>query len=93
MKTIVMSLSAALLMMAAVTNANAVTCAEGVRRAGCVGPEGAVAVRKPEAVVVAPQKDVVVVPKKEVVVVPEKEVVGAPAGRPCRMVGGVRVCR
>ncbi len=89
MKTIVMSLSAALVMMAAVTNANAVTCAEGVRRAGCVGPEGAVAVRKPEPVVVAPTKEVVVAPKKEVVVVPEKEVVGAP----CRMIEGRRVCR
>lgn len=88
MKTIVMSLSAALVMMAAVTNANAVTCAEGVRRAGCVGPEGAVAVRKPEPVVVAPKKEVVV-PQKEVVVVPEKEVVGAP----CRMIEGRRVCR
>jgi len=89
MKTIVMSLSAALVMMAAVTNGNAVTCAEGVRRAGCVGPEGAVAVRKPEPVVVAPKKEVVVVPQKEVVVVPEKEVVGAP----CRMIEGRRVCR
>lgn len=89
MKTIVMSLSAALVMMAAVTNANAVTCAEGVRRAGCVGPEGAVAVRKPEPVVVAPKKEVVVVPQKEVVVVPQKEVVGAP----CRMIEGRRVCR
>lgn len=89
MKTIVMSLSAALVMMAAVTHANAVTCAEGVRRAGCVGPEGAVAVRKPEPVVVAPQKEVVVVPQKEVVVVPQKEVVGAP----CRMIEGRRVCR
>lgn len=89
MKTIVMSLSATLLMMAAVTDANAVTCAEGVRRAGCVGPEGAVAVRKPEPVVVAPTKEAVVVPKKEVVVVPEKEVVGAP----CRMIEGRRVCR
>lgn len=89
MKTIVMSLSAALVMMAAVTNANAVTCAEDVRRAGCVGPEGAVAVRKPEPVVVAPKKEVVVVPQKEVVVVPEKEVVGTP----CRMIEGRRVCR
>ena len=89
MKILVMSLSVALLMMAAVTNANAVTCAEGVRRAGCVGPEGAVAVRKPEPVVVEPKKEVVVVPQKEVVVVPEKEVVGPP----CRMTEGRRVCR
>ena len=34
------SLSAALLMIAAVTNADAVTCANGVYRAGCVGPNG-----------------------------------------------------
>ncbi len=29
------------------TNANAVVCADGVVRAACVGPHGAVAVRKP----------------------------------------------
>ena len=83
MKKITMSLSAALLMMVAVTNANAVTCAEGVRRAGCAGPNGAVAVRKPVAAV--PPKAVVVAPAPKPVVV-------APA-RACRYVDGVRVCR
>ena len=58
--------------------ANAVVCARGVVRAGCAGPNGAVAVRRP--VVVAP----VVRP---VVVAP---VVVAPA---CAWVNGVRVCR
>jgi hypothetical protein len=57
--------------------ANAVVCARGVVRAGCAGPNGAVAVRRP--VVVAP----VVRP---VVVAP---VVVAPA---CAWVNGVRVC-
>ena len=51
MKTLVMSLSAAVLMLAAVTQANAVTCANGVYRAGCAGPNGAVVARKPVAVV------------------------------------------
>ncbi|MBL8416561.1 MAG: hypothetical protein JNM42_19220 [Propionivibrio sp.] len=83
MKTIAMSLSAALFMMVTVTNASAVTCAEGVRRAGCAGPNGAVAVRKPVAAV--PPKAVVVAPAPKPVVV-------APA-HACRYVNGVRVCR
>jgi hypothetical protein len=83
MKTLAISLSASLLMLAAVSNANAVTCAEGVRRAGCAGPNGAVAVRKP----------VTAVPPKAVVVAPApKAVVVAPA-HACRHVNGVRVCR
>ncbi len=84
MKTIVMSLSAALLMIAAVTNADAVTCANGVYRAGCAGPNGAVVARKPVAVAPAP-KAVVVAPAPRAVVV-------APAAG-CRYVNGVRVCR
>ena len=84
MKPIVMSLSAALLMIAAVTNADAVTCANGVYRAGCAGPNGAVVARKPVAVAPAP-KAVVVAPAPRVVVV-------APAAG-CRYVNGVRVCR
>jgi hypothetical protein len=84
MKTIVMSLSAALVMMAAVTNADAVTCANGVYRAGCAGPNGAVVARKPVAVAPAP-KAVVVAPAPRAVVV-------APAAG-CRYVNGVRVCR
>jgi hypothetical protein len=65
-------------MTAAVPNAVAVECAEGVRHAGCVGREGAVEVRKP-----------VVAPAKEVVVAPEKAVVA----EPCRIIDGRRVCR
>ena len=84
MKTIVMSLSAALLMIAAVTNVDAVTCANGVYRAGCAGPNGAVVARKPVAVAPAP-KAVVVAPAPRAVVV-------APAAG-CRYVNGVRVCR
>jgi hypothetical protein len=40
------------------TEASAVVCARGVVRAGCVGPAGAVAVRRPvpRAVVVAPAR-------------------------------------
>ncbi|WP_036260862.1 hypothetical protein [Methylocapsa aurea] len=34
-------------MMAAVEEANAVVCARGVYRAGCVGPRGAVVARRP----------------------------------------------
>ncbi len=89
MKTVVMSRSAAVLMMAAVTSASAVTCVEGDRRAECVGREGVAAVRKPAPEVVAPRKEVVAVPEKEVVRVPEKEEVAGP----CRMVEGRRVCR
>ncbi|MBI3699839.1 MAG: hypothetical protein HY242_05260 [Afipia sp.] len=34
------------------TNANAVVCADGVQRAGCAGPNGAVVVKKPPPAVV-----------------------------------------
>jgi hypothetical protein len=34
------------------TDASAVVCADGVVRAGCAGPRGAVVVRKPKPVVV-----------------------------------------
>ena len=94
MKSLVVSLTAAVLITAAATSAVAVECAEGVRHAGCVGREGAVEVRKPVAepakeVVVAPKKEVVVATTKEVVVAPEKEVIAGP----CRIVDGRRVCR
>lgn len=87
------SLAIAILLTVATSSAMAVECAEGVRRAGCVGPRGAVEVSKPVAsapkeVVVAPKK-VVVAPEKEVVVAPEKEVVAGP----CRIIDGRRVCR
>ncbi|MEF8705314.1 MAG: hypothetical protein V5B36_07730 [Candidatus Accumulibacter sp. UW25] len=92
MKSLVLSLTAAVLMTAAANSALAVECAEGVRHAGCVGREGAVEVRQPVAepakeVVVAPKKEVVA-PTKEVVVTPEKEVIAGP----CRIIDGRRVC-
>jgi hypothetical protein len=55
-----MKLAAAFLLILAslsiVSDANAVVCARGVVRAGCAGPNGAVAVRRPVAapVVVRP---------------------------------------
>jgi len=74
-----MLLSAALACAAVIVpdEANAVVCARGVYRAGCVGTTGVVAVGRP--VVVAPVRPVVVAP-----------VVVAPA---CALVNGVRVCR
>jgi hypothetical protein len=63
------------------TEASAVTCARGVVRAGCAGPNGAVVVRRP--VVVAPRA-VVVTPRPVVVV---------PVAPRCGWVNGVRVCR
>jgi hypothetical protein len=62
------------------SEAEAVVCARGVARAGCAGPNGAVAVRKPVAV--APRA----------VVVAPAPVVVAPAVR-CAYVDGRRVCR
>ena len=50
MKTIVMVTCAALLMTAAVADADAAVCANGVWRPGCAGPNGAAVVRKPVAV-------------------------------------------
>lgn len=44
---------------AVTSDANAVVCARGVYRAGCVGPHGAVGVRR-APVVVAPRRGVVV---------------------------------
>ena len=64
-------------------NASAAVCADGVWRAGCAGPRGAVVVRKPRRVVVAPVvAPVVVAPVAPVVVVKPR----------CRIVNGVRVC-
>lgn len=84
MKTLVMTFGSALLALVAATDAEAVTCANGVYRAGCAGPNGAVVARKPVAVVPPP-------PPKAVVVAPApRPVVVAPA---CRYVNGVRVCR
>ena len=57
MKSIFMTIGAAIFMMAVVSDANAVTCAKGVYRAGCAGPNGAAVVRRPVAV--APRRVVV----------------------------------
>ncbi len=86
MKTSLMTLAAACLMIAA--NANAVTCEEGVRRAGCETSRGVVEVRKPVPVAEVPHKEVVVEPTKEVIEKPKVEVVPE-----CRIVDGRRVCR
>ena len=47
MKTIASALLVAGLLIGTVAEANAVTCARGVYRAGCVGPHGAVATTRP----------------------------------------------
>jgi hypothetical protein len=56
MRTFIFAAVAALTFTAAMTfepaDANAVVCADGVVRAGCAGPRGAVVVRKPKPVVV-----------------------------------------
>ena len=52
--------SIGLLWLAAVSDANAVVCANGVYRAGCAGPNGAIVRRKP---VYVPPRTVVVVPR------------------------------
>ena len=57
MKSIFMTIGAALFMIAVVSDANAVTCAKGVYRAGCAGRNGAAVVRRPLAV--APRRVVV----------------------------------
>jgi hypothetical protein len=64
MKRVIMSLVlTASFIAASAMDANAVVCARGVYRAGCVGAGGAVVVRRPvavRAVVVAPRRGVVV---------------------------------
>lgn len=72
-------LVALLLAGVAVVDAEAVTCAKGVYRAGCVAPGGAAVVKKP----VAAPATVVVAPKPVVV---------APVAPHCRMVNGRKVC-
>jgi hypothetical protein len=59
MKPILTMLGGLLLMLAGVADAQAVVCARGAWRAGCVGPNGAVVARRPVA---APRRSVVVVP-------------------------------
>jgi hypothetical protein len=64
MKRVIISLVlTASFIAASAMDANAVVCARGVYRAGCVGAGGAVVVRHPvavRAVVVAPRRGVVV---------------------------------
>lgn len=81
MKTSLILLGALCATLVNISQANAVTCANGVYRAGCAGPNGAVVAKKPA--VVAPPKAVVVVPAQPVVVTPKH----------CHIVNGVRVCR
>ncbi len=83
MKTMLALLGTVFLLLSGVSDARAVTCAQGVYRAGCAGPNG---------VVVAPKAPVIVAPRAPVMVAPVRPVVVAPA-HPCRMVNGVRVCR
>jgi hypothetical protein len=45
-------------LMTSATPAGAVVCARGVYRAGCAGPNGAVATTRPPAAVVAPRPTV-----------------------------------
>ena len=96
MKASAFILSAAILTMALAPSAYAVTCVDGVRRAGCETERGAVEVRKPVEPV--PARGVEVAPARGVEVAPARE---APAAREaemrmtpeCRMVDGRRVCR
>ena len=82
MKFILIVFSATFLMLAAISDAQAVVCANGVRGAGCAGPNGAV---------VAPKGPVVAVPRATVVA-PAKPVVIAPKPH-CAVVNGRTVCR
>jgi hypothetical protein len=47
MKTTILGIVAALMMMASISEAGAVVCARGMYRAGCVGRHGAAVVRRP----------------------------------------------
>ncbi len=69
-------------------SANAVTCARGVYHAGCAGPNGAVAVKKPYA---APAHATVYGAPHATYVAPHPAY-AAPVAQ-CRIVNGVRVCR
>ena len=71
---------AALLLLGAAADAQAVVCARGVYRAGCAGPNGAVVARRPAYV--APRA-VYVAPRPVVRVHPHR----------CAWVNGRQVCR
>ena len=81
MKSVLIALSATLLMLGAISDAQAVVCANGVRGAGCAGVNGAVAVPKGPVAVRPP---VVAAPRAPVVVAPKPH---------CAMVNGRTVCR
>jgi hypothetical protein len=87
MKTTLIYLASAFVAMSAMADANAVTCANGVYRAGCAGPNGAVVARKP-----APPAAVVVAPPPRAVVVPPPRPVPMPPPHGCAWVDGRRVC-
>ena len=53
MKYVLLGMLAALLVTTSVPEANAVVCASGVHRAGCVGPHGAVVAPRSHAAVCA----------------------------------------
>ena len=80
MKSVLIALSATLLMLGAISDAQAVVCANGVRGAGCAGVNGAVAVPKGPEVVSPPGA----APRAPVVVAPKPH---------CAMVNGRTVCR
>jgi hypothetical protein len=84
------SLTVAILLTVAAGSAIAVECAEGVRHAGCVGPRGAVEVRKPVEPV--PARGVEVAPARAVEVPAARVVEPRPVER-CAVVDGRRVCR
>lgn len=87
MKTRRLTLAVTIWTLCIPLGAQAVTCVDGVYRAGCVGPNGAVVTRK----VPAPPPRAVVVTPAPVVVKPAPVVVTPAHG--CRWVNGVRVCR
>jgi hypothetical protein len=83
MKTFSTTFAIVFLMLAAMTDAQAVVCARGYRGAGCAGPNG---------VLVAPRRPVAVAPRP-VVVAPRPVLVAPVYGGGCRWINGVRVCR
>jgi hypothetical protein len=73
-----------LLLLASVSVAHAVTCAKGVYRAGCAGPNGAVVTNRPATVPPRGGAVVVAPPRGGAVVIPAPQ---------CAWVNGRKVCR
>jgi hypothetical protein len=90
MKKLSFTLPAAMFAIAFASGAFAVTCAEGVRHAGCVSSKGAVELRKPVEPV--PARGVEVAPARAVEVPAARVVEPRPVER-CAVVDGRRVCR